>query len=310
MISKDSKIYVAGHTGLLGSTLEKVLKREGFENLILRTHGELDLRDLQATNGFFREEKPDYVFMAAAKVGGLKANVESPVDFLRDNLDIQTNVISSAHKVGVLKLLFFGSNCMYPKECKQPMNEEDILTGRFEPTNQAYAIAKIAGMEMCRAYNSQYETRFITAIPASLYGPGDNFDMVNSHIVPTLIRRCHDAKIEGDVAVFLDGGKDRRRELVFVDDIAEASLFLMNNYESSEPLNIGTNKDHSIEEIAHAIKRIVGFEGDILFNESKPTGMKRKLMDSQKIQDLGWKHQIEFEEGLMESYQWFLDKVA
>jgi len=306
-MEKNSKIYIAGHRGLLGSALERLLRKEEYKNLILLNSSELDLREQNSTRKFFEKEKPEYVFLAAAKVGGLEANNIYRAQFIRDNLQIQTNVIDSSWKSGVKRLLFVASNCVYPKECLQPMKEEFLMTGKFEPTNQPFAIAKMAGIEMCDAYNSEYNTNFITIIPASLYGPGDNYDMVNSHIIPTLIRKCHEAKLDGKDSINLLGSKDRIREMIYVDDTANACLFLMENYESSKPINAGTGKGHTISEIAEKVKDAVGFKGKILFEDDQPSGMMCKILDSSKINSLGWKSKINLEEGLEKSYKWFVE---
>ena len=306
-MEKNSKIYIAGHKGLLGSSLERLLKREGHGNLILRSSEVLDLREQTLTRDFFEREKPEYIFLAAAKVGGLQANNTYRAQFIRDNLQIQTNIIDAAWKNEVKKLLFVASNCVYPKECEQPMREESLMSGKFESTNQPFAIAKMAGIEMCEAYNKEYNTNFITIIPASLYGPNDNYDMANSHIIPTLIRRCHEAKLDGKDSISISGSKNRVREMIYVDDAADACIFLMENYSSSEPINAGIGKGYSIEEIAEKVKKVVGFNGKVIFDEGKPSGMMQKTLDSSRINSLGFKSKIGLEEGLEKSYKWFTD---
>ena len=309
-MKKDSLIYVAGHKGLLGSSLLRVLKEEGFNSFILKEKTELDLRDQKATRNFFSDSKPDYVFLVAAKVGGLQANNTYKADFIYDNIQIQTNVIDSAFRFNTKKLLFVSSNCMYPKGCSQPMKEEDLLTGKFEPTNQPFAVAKFSGVEMCQAYNFQHNTNFISVIPTSLYGPEDNYVLGESHIVPDLIRKCHEAKIKKLEKIIIPGSGKRQREMIYVDDAARACLFLMENYNSSEPINAGFGRDYTIEELAKKVKEVVGFEGRIEFDDSKPSGMMKKMLDSSKIEALGWKPQVNFEEGLKITYDWFLENLV
>ena len=305
-MEKDAKIYVAGHRGLAGSAIVRALKREGYSNLVTRTHVELDLRDQHATQDFFTQERPEYVFIAAAKVGGLKANNTYRADFIYDNLQIQNNLFQNAHEHNVRKLLYLGSNCMYPKACPQPMKEEHLFTGPLEPTNQPFAVAKIAGAEMCHAYTLQHKRNFIACIPASLYGPGDNYNMVHSHIIPTLIKRCHDAKIHGERAVTLEGGEDRRREMIYVDDMADACLFLMKSYDNPQPINIGVGEDYAIRELAESVANTVGFAGKILFDTLKPSGMRQKLLDSSRIHALGWRAKTPLSQGLKSAYDAYL----
>ncbi len=305
-MDKNSKIYVAGHTGLAGSAIVRELKRQGYNNLLLRTHSELDLKNQKSTQEFFKREKPEYVFDAAARVGGLYANKTLRAEFIYDNLQIQNNLINSSWENGVKKFLFLGTNCMYPKQCLQPMKEEFLFSGLLEPTNQPYAIAKLAGMEMCKAYNSQFGTNFICTIPASLYGPGDNYGGFNSHIIPTLIMKCHDAKINKKNEINLSGSKDRMREMLYVDDLANGCLFLMKNYNDSNPINMGTGIDYSVAVLANSVKNEVGFKGNINFDQSHSEGMYRKFLDSSKINALGWKSKINFEEGLNLTYKDFL----
>lgn len=306
-MEKDSKIYIAGHTGLVGSSIRRKLEKEGYTNLLFKTSSELDLKDQIATEKFFSMERPEYVFDAAAKVGGIKANLERKADFIYNNLQIQNNIIHSSYKFGVRKLLFLASNCIYPKNCKQPMKEEFLLTGPPEPTNDAYAIAKITGITMCQAYNSQYKQNFISVIPANLFGKNDNFDLENSHFVAALIRKFHDSKLNKKDVDLWGTGKPRR-EIMHVDDIADACLFLMQKYDSPEPINVGLGYDFSIRDLAGLVKNIASFDGKVLFDETKPDGIERKLLDSSKINKLGWNSKINIKEGLKETYEWFAKK--
>lgn len=306
-MEKNSKIYIAGHRGLVGSSIKRKLEKEEYKNLIFKKHSELDLTDQKATQEYFLREKPDYVFDAAAKVGGIYANNTYKADFIYENLQIQNNIIHSSYKVGVKKLLFMGSNCIYPRDCPQPMKEEHLLSGKLEPTNEGYALAKIAGIKMCQFYNEQYGTDFISIIPPNLFGPNDNFDAMNSHFVPALIRKFHEAKKEGRKEVVLWGSGNPKRELMHVDDLADAAVFLMKNYNSSEPINIGTGEDMSIKDIAGLVKKVVGFEGEIIFDKKNPDGMPRKLLDSSKINSLGWEPKTSIEEGLEKTYKWFIE---
>jgi GDP-L-fucose synthase len=302
-MQKNSKIYIAGHRGLAGSAIVRKLEQEGFENLLLRTSSELDLRDQQAVKEFFEKEKPEYVFLAAAKVGGINANNLYPADFIYDNLCIQNNVIHQSYKNGVKKLLFLGSSCIYPKNSEQPIKEEYLLSGFLEPTNDAYAIAKIAGIKMCQAYNKQYGCNFISAMPTNLYGPGDNYDLNNSHVLPALLRKFHEAKISNEPTVTVWGTGKPRREFLHVDDLASACFFLMQNYNDPAIINIGTGKDISIGEMAEMIKKITAYEGEIIFDTSMPDGTFRKLLDVSKLYSLGWKLNIPFEEGVRKTYE-------
>ncbi len=308
-IDRNAKVYVAGHRGLVGSALVRRLERAGFTNLVLRTHSELDLTDTAATARFFEEEQPAYVFLAAAKVGGIHANNTYPADFIRINLQIQTNVLDAAYRAGVKKLLFLGSSCIYPKFAPQPIREEHLLTGKLEPTNQAYAIAKIAGIIMCDSYNRQYGTNFIAAMPTNLYGPMDNFDPENGHVLAALIRKFHDAKAAGRPAVELWGTGRPRREFLHVDDLADALLFLMDHFEPAPGdvfLNVGVGRDVSIRELAETIAGIVGYEGEIQWNAAMPDGTPRKLLDVTRMDGLGWRASIGLEEGIAGTYEWFL----
>jgi GDP-L-fucose synthase len=304
-MEKNSKIYVAGHRGLAGSAIVRKLKKEGYENLLLRTSSELDLRDQPSVKTFFEEEQPEYVFLAAAKVGGINANNTYPGTFLYDNLCIQNNVIHESYKSGVKKLLFLGSSCIYPKNAPQPIKEEYLLSGYLEPTNDAYAIAKIAGIKMCQSYHKQYGCNFISAMPTNLYGPGDNYDLKNSHVLPALLRKFHEAKINNDQTVTIWGTGNPRREFLHVDDVAAACYFLMQHYNDPAILNIGVGKDISIAEMAAMIKNISGFEGRMIFDSCMPDGTFQKLLDVNKIRALGWKAEIGFEDGVRKTYEEF-----
>lgn len=301
-MKQNSKIYVAGHTGMVGSAIVRLLQAEGYANLILKTSRELDLRNQNAVKEFFITEKPEYVFLAAAKVGGIAANSQYKADFLFDNLSIQTNVVDSAHKSGVKKLLFLGSSCIYPKYAPQPIEERYLLTGELEPTNESYAIAKIAGIKMCDAYRDQYGCNFISAMPTNLYGPNDNYDLKNSHVLPAMLSKFHNAKINGLPTVELWGTGNPRREFLHVDDLAAASLFLMLNYEEKGHINVGVGKDISIAELAAVIKSIVGYMGNVVWNTNMPDGTARKLLDISKMGSLGWKAKIELEKGILQVY--------
>lgn len=306
-MNKDSKIYVAGHRGMVGSAILRKLQKEGYSNIITKTSKELDLRIQKDVDDFFKLEKPEYVFLAAAKVGGILANNTYRAEFIYDNLMIQSNVIHSAYKYGVKKLLFLGSSCIYPKYAPQPMKEEYLLSGYLEPTNEPYAIAKITGIKTCEAYRHQYGCNFISAMPTNLYGPNDNYDLNNSHVLPALIRKFHEAKIYNKKEVIVWGTGNPRREFMHVDDLADACLFLMLNYNDSQFVNVGTGKDISIRELAELIKTIVGYEGNIIFDTTKPDGTPRKLLDLNYMHSLGWHHKIELEEGIKMTYQDFLE---
>lgn len=302
-MNKEGKIYVAGHTGMVGSALVRKLKSEGYANLVLKTSSEVDLRDSAAVEHLFFLEKPDYVFLAAAKVGGIVANNTYRAEFLYDNLMIASNVIHQAYRSGVKKLLFLGSTCIYPKFAPQPLKEEYLLTGILEPTNEPYAIAKIAGIKLCEAYRDQYGCNFISAMPTNLYGPGDNYDLQNSHVLPALLRKFHEAKKNNSPSVTVWGSGLPRREFMHADDLAGACLFLMNHYNERGPINAGTGEDVSIRELAEMIRNIVGYAGDIEFDTSKPDGTPRKLTDVSHIHELGWKHHIELREGIGQVYE-------
>lgn len=306
----SSKIYVAGHRGLVGSAIVRNLKKNGYYNLIFQTHSELDLTDRSQVDEFFKMERPEYVFLAAAKVGGIVANNDFPADFIRDNLMIQTNVIDASYQNNVQKLLFLGSTCIYPKYTQQPMREDSLLTGELEPTNEPYAIAKIAGIKMCEYYNKQYGTQFISIMPTNLFGPNDNFDLNSSHVLPALIRKFHEAKVNSSPTVEVWGTGRPRREFLYSDDLANAAVYLMNTYSGSELVNIGVGKDISIKELAEKIKEITRYEGEIVFNASKPDGTPRKLVDVSKLNELGWKAEIPLEQGLKMAYGWFLENIS
>ena len=307
-MKKNSKIYIAGHNGLVGSAIKRNLEKKGFENLIYKSRKELDLMNEKAVQNFFEKEKPEYVFLAAAKVGGIKANNDFPADFIYQNLKIQNNIIHQSHKNKVKKLLFLGSSCIYPRECSQPIKEQYLLSGSLEKTNEAYAVAKIAGIKMCQSYNKQYGTKFISVMPTNLYGINDNFDLETSHVLPALIRKFHEAKINNQKEVVMWGTGKAKREFLFVDDLAEACVFLMQNYSKSDIVNIGTGEDISIKELAEIIKKIVGFEGEIVNDTTKPDGTPRKLLDVSMINKIGWKYKTKLKEGVKETYKWFIKK--
>lgn len=302
---EESRIYVAGHNGLVGSAICRALERAGFTHLIRRSHAELDLRDQAAVERFFLDERPDYVFLAAARVGGINANNRYPVDFIRDNLQIQTNVIDSAWHSGIRKLLFLGSSCIYPKNAQQPMREDALLTGSLEPTNEWYAIAKIAGLKMCQAYRRQYGFDAISLMPTNLYGPGDNFHPENSHVLPALIRRFHHAKVNAFPSVTIWGTGTPRREFLHVDDLARAALMLMEHYSNESPVNVGTGEDLQIIELAQLIAHIIGYRGQILTDPSRPDGPPRKLLDVSRLQAMGWQANISLEDGIRSTYAWY-----
>jgi GDP-L-fucose synthase len=304
-MEKGSKIYVAGHRGLVGSAIVRALTAQGYTNLVVRTHKEMDLEDQHAVQRFFQQEKPEYVFLAAAKVGGIYANNTYPADFIYDNLQIQNNVIHSAYLFGVKKLCFLGSSCIYPKLAPQPMKEDYLLAGKLEPTNEPYAIAKIAGIKMCQAYNRQYGTHFISVMPTNLYGPNDNFDLQNSHVLPALIRKFVEARDGGKPFVIIWGTGNPRREFLHVDDMADACLYLMHTYDDGEIINIGSGVDTTIKELALMIGEETSFHGTIEFDTSKPDGTPRKLLDVGKLNRLGWKAKIPLREGIHSTIQWY-----
>ena len=303
----DAKIYVAGHRGLVGSAIVRNLEDKGYKNIIYRTHKELDLTNQEAVRRFFEEEKPEYVFLAAAKVGGIHANNTYPADFIYENLMIQNNVIKAAHDFEVKKLLFLGSTCIYPKMAPQPIKEEYLLTGSLEETNEAYAVAKIAGLEMCKFFKRQYGDNFISCMPTNLYGPNDNFDLKNSHVLPALIRKFHEAKVNNSEAVEVWGTGTPLREFLYVDDMADACVFLMENYDGEQHVNIGTGEEVSIRELAETVKVVVGFDGELVFNTEMPDGTPRKLTTVDKLHGLGWKHKVSLDKGIRLAYNWFLE---
>ncbi len=306
-MNESDRVYVAGHRGLVGSACVRALQAAGYRNLILRTHSELDLREQRSVDEFFNAERPDLVLLAAARVGGIHANDTYAADFLRDNLQIQTNVIDAAYRHGTRRLLFLGSSCIYPKLAPQPISESALLTGPLEPTNEWYAIAKIAGLKMCAAYRRQYGFDAISALPTNLYGPGDNFDLASSHVLPALLRKFHEAKESRAPHVVVWGTGIPRREFLHVDDLASACIFLMKNYTSGEPINIGWGEDISIRELAELIRSTVGFGGELVFDTSKPDGTPRKLLDVTKLTALGWAARIRLREGIAATYRWFLE---
>jgi GDP-L-fucose synthase len=309
-VEKSDKIFVAGHRGLVGSALVRKLQHEGFANLVTRDRAELDLRREADVDRFFAEQKPALVVFAAAKVGGIKANNDLPVEFLLDNLQIQNNVIRAAHEAGVRKLLFLGSSCIYPKHAPQPIHEDALLTGALEPTNEAYAVAKIAGIKLCQAYAREYGANFISAMPTNLYGPNDNFDLLSSHVLPALLRKAHEAKKNGEHELVVWGSGTPRREFLHVDDLAAACVFLLEKYDTPEIVNVGCGEDISIRELAELICDVVGFQGALTWDTTKPDGTPRKLLDVSKLHDLGWRHSIGLREGIARTYDWFLQNTA
>jgi GDP-L-fucose synthase len=304
-MNKDDSIFVAGHRGLVGSALLRRLQADGYSRLVLRSSAELDLRDQASVNGFFAAERPQFVLLAAAKVGGIQANNSYPADFIRDNLVIQSNVIDAAYRNGTRKLLFLGSSCIYPKFAPQPMTESSLLTGALEPTNEWYAVAKIAGLKMCQAYRRQYGFDAICAMPTNLYGPGDNFDLQTSHVLPALIRKFHEARQRGEQSVTIWGTGTPRREFLHVDDLAAACMFLMERYSDDAPINIGWGEDLSIAELAQLIAEVTGFQGELRFDASKPDGTPRKLLDVSRVRALGWSPRLALRDGVAATYAWF-----
>tara|TARA_R110002049_G_scaffold37766_7_gene118258 strand:- start:138 stop:1073 length:936 start_codon:yes stop_codon:yes gene_type:complete len=302
-MNKKDKIYVAGHRGMVGSAIVRALQQEGYDNIVFKTSAELDLRNQAAVDHFFETEKPQYVFLAAAKVGGIQANNIYRADFLYENLMIEANIIHASYVNKVEKLLFLGSSCIYPKMAPQPLKEEYLLTDELEPTNEPYAIAKIAGIKLCESYRRQYGCNFVSAMPTNLYGPNDNYDLNNSHVLPALLRKFHTAKINGDKEVTIWGSGKPMREFLYVDDLAEACLYLMQQYDGEEWMNVGTGKDVTIGELAHTIKKITGFEGELVFDASKPDGTPRKLMDVSRLEKAGWKYKVELEDGIQKVYE-------
>ena len=306
-MEKNAKIYVAGHRGLVGSAIVRALQAQGYNNIITKTHKELDLIDQKAVAEFFKTEKPEYVFQAAAKVGGILANSRYKAEFIYQNLQIQNNIIHNSYLNGVKKLLFLGSSCIYPKLCPQPIKEEYLLSGYLEETNDAYAIAKITGLMMCRSYNAQYGTNYISAMPTNLYGINDNFNPETSHVLPALIRKFHEAKVSGAPTVTVWGTGKVLREFLFVDDLADALVFMMNNYNDNIHANVGTGEDISIAQLADIVKKVIGYEGQIVYDSSKPDGTPRKLLDMSKLHGMGWKAKTSLEDGIRKTYQWVLD---
>jgi GDP-L-fucose synthase len=308
-VDRADRIFVAGHRGLVGSAIVRRLQSEGYRNLLLRSRRELDLENQHAVNAFFDETKPQYVILAAAKVGGIMANDTYPAEFIRNNIAIQMNVIEAAHRTGVRKLLFLGSSCIYPKHAEQPIREEALLQGPLEPTNEAYAVAKIAGIKMCQSYNRQYGTNFVSVMPTNLYGPNDNFDLMSSHVLPALMRKFHEAKESGSPDVMVWGSGRVYREFLHVDDMADACVYVMHHHDGSQILNIGCGEDVTIAEVAQLMKETVGFDGDIVFDSSKPDGTPRKLLDVSRLFALGWRPNIDLRRGLAETYAWFQQNV-
>ncbi len=306
---KSHKIYIAGHTGLIGSAILRRFKGEGFANIITRTHKELDLTRQADVEDFFTQERPELTILAAARVGGIHANMSYPAQFLFDNLSIQLNVINSSFRAGVKKLLFLAGACSYPRECPQPIKEEYLLSGALEPTNEAYAVAKIAGIKMCQGYNNQYGTNFICAVLANAYGSGDNFDPLDSHVIPALIKKFHCAKINKQESVSVWGSGNAYREFIYADDAADSCIFLMGHYNNTEIINVGTAKAISIKELALCIKDIIGFKGEIIFDSSNPDGMPYKLLDVNKINNLGWQAKTPLVNGIQQTYRWYLDNI-
>lgn len=306
-MENNSKIYVAGHRGLVGSAIVRELKKKGYTNIIGKTHSELDLMDTSAVEEFFKTEKPEYVFLAAAKVGGILANSTYPADFIYENLQIQNNIIGMAKKYEVKKLMFLGSSCIYPKMCPQPIKEEYLLSGYLEETNEAYALAKISGLKMCQFFNKQYGTKFISVMPTNLYGPYDNFHPENSHVMPALIRRFHEAKVNEAKEVVVWGSGAPLREFLYSEDMADACIYLMETYEGNDFFNIGTGKEITIKDLAELIKDIVGYEGKIVWDSSKPDGTPRKLLDVSRLKKAGWTYKIELKDGIEKAYKWYLE---
>jgi len=306
-IDRSARVYVAGHRGLVGSALVRRLRAEGFDNLLTATRQELDLRDQAAVDAWFAARRPEYVFLVAGTVGGILANSTRPAEFLYDNLMIHGTVVHAAHRHGTRRLLYLGSSCIYPRESEQPIREEALLTGRLEPTNEWYAIAKIAGIKLCQAYRRQYGSDFISAMPTNLYGPGDNFDLESSHVLPAMIRKFHDAKVEGRSAVTVWGSGTPRREFLHVDDLADACLFLMRRYDAEEHVNVGTGEDLSIRELAELVRDLVAPGVGIELDATKPDGMPRKLLDVSRLHELGWRHRIGLREGIESTYAWYLE---
>ena len=303
----DARIFIAGHRGLVGSAISRALRSKGYDKLLERTHRDLDLTDAAAVGRFFDDERPDYVFLAAAKVGGIHANSAYPAEFIQENLSIEVNMIDAAWRHGVTKLLFLGSSCIYPKLAAQPISEEALLSGPLEPTNEAYAIAKIAGLKMCEAYRQQHGFNAISLMPTNLYGPGDNFDLETSHVIPALIRKAHEAKITSAPQLIVWGSGAPRREFLHVDDLAEATVFCMERYDDAGHINVGVGQDISIKELAVLVSEVVGYAGDVAFDETKPDGTPRKVLNVDRLSALGWTSRIALRDGLTETYRWYLE---
>ncbi len=310
MLDKHSSIFVTGHRGLVGSAVVRCLQKTGFDNLLTATRDELDLRDAATVSRWFADRKPDYVMHVAGRVGGIAANASQPADFLYDNLMIHANVLRAAWKNKVKKLLYLGSSCIYPRDCRQPIKESYMMTGPLEPTNEAYAIAKIAGVMSCQAYRDQFGCDFVSAMPTNLYGPGDNFDLANSHVLPALLRKFHEAKTKGQKEVVIWGSGDPMREFLYVDDLAEACQFLMRNYQEREPINVGTGTDVTIRQLAETIRDIVHPTAELVFDTTKPDGTLRKLLDVSRIHQLGWRHSVELKDGIQRTYDWYLSHAT
>ena len=308
-ISSDARIFVAGHGGLVGSAVLRRLAREGFSNVLTATRDQLDLRDQAAVNYWFRANRPEYVFLVAGTVGGIFANSTRPAEFIYDNMMIHATVVHAAHLFDVTKLLYLGSSCIYPRACPQPMREEYLLSSELEPTNESYAVAKIAGIKLCQAYRRQYGRDFISAMPTNLYGPNDNFDLESSHVLPAMIRKFHDAKLEGRDEVVIWGSGSPRREFLHADDLADACLFLMRSFDDESHINVGTGEDLTIRELAELVGEVVHPEARLIFDTTKPDGSPQKLLDVSRLHDLGWKHSIDLQEGVKSTYRWFLDNI-
>lgn len=309
-MNKNAKIYVAGHRGMVGSAIVRNLEAKGYSNIVVRTHAELDLLDQSAVNAFFQKEKPDYVFLAAAKVGGIHANNTLRAEFIYQNLMMEANIVHAAWQADVQRLLFLGSSCIYPRDCPQPIKEEYLLTGSLEPTNEPYAIAKIAGIKLCESYNRQYGTQYVSVMPTNLYGPNDNYDLNNSHVLPALIRKAHEAKVRGDKQLVVWGSGKPMREFLYVDDMADACVFLMEENISEGLFNVGTGEDVTIRDLAMAVMNVVGFNGEIVFDSSKPDGTPRKLLNVEKLRQMGWQAQTSLGDGVARAYADFLAKTA
>lgn len=309
-MENGAKIFVAGHNGMVGSSIVRHLKSLGYENLILKPRQELDLLDMHAVSAFFKKEQPEYVFLAAAKVGGIHSNSTYPANFIYENLQIQNNVIHHSYLNGVKKLLFLGSSCVYPKLCPQPIKEEYLLTSDLEPSNDAYAIAKIAGIKMCQSYNKQYKTNYISLMPTNAYGIQDNYHPENSHVLPALLQRIHKAKLANDKSVTIWGTGTPKREFIFSEDLAEACVFLMDHYEASEIINVGCGKELQIKDLTHLIQQVVGYEGELVFDSSKPDGTPRKILDVSKLQAMGWTPKTSLRDGIKQAYEWYQQNIA